>query len=234
MKQTIISALEDSLPPKKPTSVKAVETELVIYAHIGDPAGLDQCTSKERHVQVEGTFSTGVRCRVRHVNKGGQDDYSFTYKLKTNAEDGGSSVEASIEHTVPVDQPFFHDFMKAAERIILKTRYIFNSQRITMTLNKDEEEPQVIEIPNVQFEVDVFDGQPEDGMWCKIDLEVDVILDYLKAHYPQVQKMALTATVTNLPFKPGNIMLSHAADEAVQEKISELWKSFAKPLNAPV
>lgn len=233
MRRSIVSALEDGLPPKESTSTKAMETEVVMYAHIGDPAGLDQCTSKERHVQVEGTLSTGVRCRVRHVNKGGQDSYSFTYKLKTDAAEGGSSVEASIEHTVPVDQPFFHDFVKAAERIILKTRYIFDSQRITMTLNKDEEEPQVIEIPNVQFEVDVFDGQPEDGMWCKIDLEVDNILNFLKANYPQVQKMALTTTVTTLPFKPGNILLSHSADEAVKEKISELWKSFAKQLNTP-
>lgn len=232
MKRNVMSALEDIEPSSKGESVKAMETELVLYAKVNEPTMLDQCSDKERHVQVEGTFSTGVRCRVRHINKGGEDTYEFTYKLKSETKEGGNNVEACVEHTVAVDKPFFDDFLKVAERVITKTRFIFNSQRISMKLNKDSEDAEVIEIPNVQFEVDVFDNQPQEELWCKIDLEVDNILNFLKTNYPQVKDIKLVATVTTLPFKPDNILLGHSQDDKVKDKISELWKYFAKPLNS--
>ena len=232
-----MEALEEVTNTPPGESGQAFETEIVLYCKIGKFDGLEECNRQEKHVQLEGSFSTGTKCRVRKVTDDtGKDTYTFTFKLKEGATDGGSLVQASVETNIEVDEVFFENFRKGvATREIHKTRYTFDSKKVTFTMKKDDGEPMMVEVPNVQYEVDVFDfeGATREEIRCKIDVEVDVILDFLKQKFPEVKEIKLTMKVSHLPFMPEEVLAGHTEDPEERELIDNAWKKFVKPLNTP-
>lgn len=207
-------------------SVKAIETEVVIYATIGNPEGLNEAASKEEHVQLEAKFTKeGGRSRVRKVIKDDDTDYIYTIKFKQKEESDQAS--ASVEHNVEVDADFFEAFKAVSERALKKTRYTFNSESVTLKLQNGEEE-QDIEIPNVQYEVDVYtkaDGSISD--WCKIDIEVDNIINYIAKHHKDLEGWKLKVKVSHLPFNPSECILgSEANTEDNEKKVDDIWATW--------
>lgn len=211
-------------------SVKSeMETEVAIYCKVSHPEGLKQCVRFEHHQQLEGKFENGVKCRVRMVEQGDSGSearYYFTYKLK----DPDSQVDASREHTVEVDESFYNGFKKIASRLLVKTRYVFTSQSVTMLLLGAQEKEEVT-IPSVEYEVDVY--TQEDGTvcaWCKIDIEIDPIVEYLSKEHPQLDGLRLNIKVSHLPFKPTDMILPVADDKAQQTQLDQIWAQFAQPV----
>lgn len=204
-----------------------METEVAIYCRVNNPEGLQQCVRSENHHQLEGKFENGVKCRVRMITPGGSSTparYYFTYKLR----DEDSNVDASREFTVEVDQEFFEGFKKIASRSLVKTRYVFTSESVTMTLSSSEKKEEVT-IPNVEYEVDVYTR--EDGtvsQWCKIDVEIDPIVDYLTKEHPHLDGMRLNIKVSHLPFQPTDAILPNKADTEQQAQLDEIWKEFTQ------
>ncbi len=200
------------------------ETEIAIYCKIGDFDALEQCNRKEQQVQLEGQFSNGVKCRVRSVKEESKDiQYFFTYKLK---DEDGTNVDSCSEHTVQVDLDFFNGFKKIAERMLVKTRYVFFSKDVAMTIRKSDDD-EVITIPNVEYEVDVYEMENgEICEWCKIDVEVDGILNHLSAKHPDVNGIKLNIKVKHLPFKPTEAILGTSV--ADKDTITSIWEKFKR------
>lgn len=204
-----------------------LETEVVVYCKIGDMEALNQCSRKEHHYQIESSFKNGTRCRVRKVSNEGKDEYFFTMKVKTKDEEN-PSIEANREFTIEIDKDFFEGFKAAAERALDKVRYIFNSKEVTLSFDDNGQTKEVV-IPNIEYEVDVY--QKEDGTtseWCKIDIEVDNILNYIHRQHPELKDINLTVKVSHLPFKPSNSILSVTATEEQKKKIDKLWEEFTQ------
>lgn len=217
MKRKILERL--ALEEKVETSEK-METEVIVYAKIDNFEGLHGADSTEEQFQLQGEFSNGIRCRVRRVTIDEQAKYYFTYKLPTQNKEG---LEANIEHTAEVDKDFFDGFKSIAKVAVNKTRYNFNSRSVTMTINVDGED-KVIVLPNIQYEVDVYrDRNGEYIDWCKIDVEVDVILNFIKSNYPEYESMRLSVKTNHLPFQPVTPIMAQSANEEQRAFIDSLW-----------
>lgn len=221
MKLIPVTALEAAM------SKMEKETEVAIYARITNPEGLKDCIRSENQHQLEGQFSNGVKCRVRKTwTVEGDARYTFTYKLRETE----AGVESCREFNVPVDADFFEGFKEIAERSLEKVRYIFTSQSVTMKLLNGADGEDVT-IPNVEYEVDVYtkaDGTVSE--WCKIDVEIDSIIDYLAKEHPELQGMQLNIKVSHLAFQPTDTILPRTATPEQKSKLDEIWKEFTQPV----
>lgn len=205
-------------------AVQKQETEIVIYSKITEPARLEECSSREEHVQLETNFINGQRCRVRKVTKDGKDSYTLTMKVKSAADHTG--VAASTEYSAEIDEDFFNAFEQVAVRKLVKTRYKFSSENVRMSMVAGEETRDIV-IPNIEYEVDVY--KKTDGNiceWCKIDVEVDNILNYVNSNHKDVTDIKLNVKVSQLPFAPNSSILSHAATDEQRIKIDEIQKEY--------
>lgn len=217
MKKFTQLALEDT------ESVENNETEVIIYAEITDFEGLKEATRIEGHYQLNGEFSNGTRCRVRATTKGDEVNYTFTYKVPTSQQKG---LEANKEYNIEVDKDFFSGFKAVADQAVNKTRYIFNSEKVELAFYIGEEK-RIIEIPNIEYEVDVYYSKDNAVIaWCKIDVEVDGILDHISAKFPELEAIKLTIKISHLPFKPINPILTLSANDEQQKFIDQLWGKF--------
>lgn len=215
MRRNSIFALESSTD-----SILSKETEITIYSKISLPEGLDKNSGKEQQHQVECRFITGDKSRVRKTIKDGQEKIEFTFKIKDKSEE---QFQKSDELTRKVDQHFLDNYRRIAEQEMIKTRYVFHSENVILTLQIDGESKQ-ISLPNVKYEVDVFnkaDGSISE--WCKIDVEIDNILNFIEKEYKDIGKMRLVIKVSHLPFKPKESKLG--SDPANKAFIENLWQT---------
>lgn len=198
------------------------ETEVAIYAKIGNPNGFVDANSKEQHEQIEGKFAKGPNCRVRKTTKDDNDSYVFTFKVK--GESVEETVTANKEFNVEVDNDFFEAFKTSvAEKFVLKTRYIFNSENVELTFVQNDEKKNIT-IPNIIYEVDVY-KKPDGSLseWCKIDVEVDTILNFLDKEYPELKDVKLNIKISQLPFRPEEAIIGSTEDEDKKAFLSNLW-----------
>lgn len=198
------------------------EREVTIYARIGNTNGLDEADATEQHEQWEMSLPGEVkrRIRIRETIKEGNSVYEETMKIDLPVEAAIHSVE---EVETPITQDYFQAWKKHfGERGVLKTRYTFNAKDATVTIGGEE-----ISIPGVKFEVDVFrkaDGQR--SRWCKIDVEIDKILDFLKGRGIDFSDVATKIKVSHLPFAPENAFVHGDGNEEHQTAVDAFWKAF--------
>ena len=115
-------------------------------------------------------------------------------------------------------------FRDVAEQGVLKTRYEFASDTITLTYVEADERHD-IEVPDITYEVDVYvDQQGQVYEWCKIDIEVDAILDYLTQHHPELQNIKLNVKISHLPFEPSDAILTLSATDEQKAFVDSLWQ----------
>lgn len=209
-------------PPQDPAAAPAdkMETEVVVYAKIGNFQGFQKASNAMSHVQVEGSFKSGARCRVRKIIEGDVVSHELTMKIKSQA---GGIVEANEEYTTPINADFFEAFRKVAEKSVVKNRYVFLSEKVELKFDQDGQ-VQTVVVPNIKYEVDVYqkkDGQPSE--WCKIDVEIDSVLKFLNENHPELKGMTLKIKVSHLPFEPSGSILVSAATEEQHAFMSDLW-----------
>lgn len=198
---------------------KVTEKEIVIYAKIGNMAGLEEATRNEKQYQVERMLDTGVTSRVRKTTKEDQETYEFTIKHK-NVDD---NMQSSNEYTITADESFLKGYEKIADRYMDKVRYIYSSSNVILNTNINGEDIS-INIPNIDYEVDTY--IKPDGIyseWCKIDVEIDKILSYVDVRYPDITDLNFVIKISHLPFKPTNAILVSTATEEQKQFISDLW-----------
>lgn len=199
---------------------QVIETEIVVYAKINNFDGLQKATQILQHEQMESSFKNGVRCRVRKEVKDNESTYEFTYKIKTSEAEG---YEANREYTATVDKDFFEGFKEVAEHRLVKTRYEFESDTIQLLYGEGEDKT-IIEVPNIKYEVDVYTDQAgEVCEWCKIDIEIDPLLDYLNQHHSDLENIKLNVKITHLSFEPSDAILTTAMTDEQKSFVDSLW-----------
>lgn len=210
-------------PSDLPVISNQEETELTIFAKIGDPAGLSQATSVEEQIQI--TAKLGLEdntCRVRRSAINDAVKYVYTFKVPSGSE--SDPVASKREHNVDVNEEFFNDFKTVADFEQIKTRYVFESEKITLSY-KENDEDKVIDIPDIKYEVDVFkktDGNLSE--WCKIDIEIDTMMQFLEHNYPEIKNIKLNVKISHLPFAPNESFLMVNSDAAIMSRVNTLYE----------
>lgn len=208
---------------------KNVESEITIYAEVGDMTGFKEASQVEGQIQFEAIVGEkGGRLRTRYVKEDKRSRYEITMKRPT-ASGGEDNVIISemVENTIKIDEDFFNGFKVLASHAIVKNRYIFTSKNVELKVKlKGNTDPKHYTIPNVQYEVDVYlDKDGGISNTCKIDVEVDGIYNYLVTNHPELKdvKITLELKVSHLPFKPVNpTMILLDSDK---DKFDEFWAS---------
>lgn len=188
------------------------ETELTIYAKITDLAGLEQATGKEEHIQAEIKTDSG-RVRVRKTSK--DNLIELVQTIKTKASDNGL-----IETSTKIDDEFFKAFLSLCSEYMDKHRYIFETTNVSLTTADNK----VIELPKLIYDVDCF-TKDDHGYhtWCKIDVEIDTILEYFNEHNLYIKDTALKIKVSHLPFKPVDAFIAENATNEQKQFIDKLY-----------
>ena len=194
-------------------TTKATENEITVYANIGDAEGFKQALNKTRQTDYVAKFEKdGCKARVRVVETEDSKRLEYTIKIKNSGGEG--AVASSTEYTIEVDEAFLEGFKSIAEVPITKDRYVFETKEVTITVG--EEETKTIQVEGIIYEVDVFE---KNTAQCKIDIEVDKVLEVIKDVSPDA-KVNILAKVSHLPFKPTGVFSSFSGGE---DKVGAFW-----------
>lgn len=209
---------------------KQAETELCFYARIGDAEALENAIDIEHHEQWE--YKVIVeddddnkeyrgKVRIRRTERDGQVKFEETIKLPVESE---AVTQGNHEYTVSITEEYFDAWKKLfGDKGYKKTRYVFLSKEVMLDHHEEE-----IKLPDIKYEVDVFfDQEGQRAKWCKIDIEIDDILAYLKEHHPEIEKFDTTVWLSKLPFKPEDAFSAVTDDEEQKEAIKAFWDRFA-------
>jgi hypothetical protein len=211
-------------PTDLPIISNQQENEITIFAKVGDFEGLKQADTFEEQIQITAKLGLGENtCRVRRSVLNDEVKYVYTFKVKDRSEH--DSVTSMREHNVDVNESFYQDFKHIADYCQDKVRYIFNSEKITFSYSVDNED-KVIEVPDIKYEVDVF-KKPDGSLseWCKIDIEVDQLMQYVDHNYPDLKNVKLNIKISHLPFKPTDSWLKVDSDAEVMGRIDTLYQN---------
>lgn len=203
---------------------KNMETEIAIFAKIGNAEGLKEASHVEHQEQLEGNYSTQGRCRCRKITIG--DDVTYEHTIKIPFGDAGAGIKSVKEITEPVSEDFYEQFRKVAEKMLKKTRYVFQSENSTVSAGGVESH-----LPPPKYEVDVFekpDGTTSD--WVKIDVELDAILAFLNAIPNGQKEYNLTVKVSHLPFEPKGSFICGQATPEQKELMDRIWNTEFRQL----
>lgn len=206
------------------------ETELCFYARIGDAEALETAIDIEHHEQWE--YKVIVeddddneeyrgKVRIRRTERDGQVKFEETIKLPVESE---AVTQGNHEYTVSITEEYFNAWKKLfGDKGYKKTRYVFLSKEVMLDHHEEE-----IKLPDIKYEVDVFfDQEGQRAKWCKIDIEIDDILAYLKEHHPEIEKFDTTVWLSKLPFKPEDAFSAVTDDDEQKEAIKAFWDRFA-------
>jgi hypothetical protein len=201
-------------------SKKNSEIEVAVFAKMTDPEGLKQASEIIEQEQIESQFFNGTRCRVRKETKNSETTYTFTYKLK---QEGDELLQSNQEFSVLVDKDFFEGFRHMGKKRLKKTRYVFPSKSVELTMVKEDGVKTVVTLPELKYEVDVY--TKEDGTtseWCKIDIELDAVLPIIGKE-TEGKSTRVIIKVAHLPFKPVGAMLSRTTNVEHKAVIGKIW-----------
>lgn len=196
------------------------EIELCYYAEIGQMSGLDKAMAIESHEQWEYRHpEVAGKVRVRKTET--EDGVVFMECLKIPAASNQSLV--NTEYETEITEEYFKAWIALFGTTgVLKNRYTFLSRQVQLQLGEKK-----IELPAVKFEVDVL--KLEDGRrskWCKIDIEIDHLMDILEAESIDPKTVDLNITLSELPFEPSKFVSAVTEDEHERAEIKAFWKRF--------
>lgn len=202
------------------------ETEVVFYAKVGDMVALKSCEDFEDHYQIENRLMDGSKIRVRKTINRGEITFDFTCKKKTKEQESKSNQECT-EFNSRVDEDFFNLFKNIASDMIVKRRYKFKSQKLTLSIS-GQLEP--INIDDMVFEVDLFTRDGVESEYVKIDVEVDKLVAWIEEHYPDVTEARLIISTDKLPFEPYDVIHAPTATEEQKATVQKIWNEQFKTL----
>lgn len=210
------------------------EREITIYARVGEPDRLSEAVFTEQHEQWEKKLppsETGAKTKMRirqTVSQDGKTDYTETFKVEI---EGAGALNSVIEETTDIDESYFAAWRKhMAEKGSYKKRYVFKAEKSSVKVGETIEH-----IPGVKYEVDILmtrDGKK--SRWCKIDVEIDGILEVLDRKGISFEDVDTVVRVSHLPFKPEHCFLAGDGVPEHEEAVSRFWEAFnlQKPVDS--
>lgn len=201
------------------------ETEVEIYGRITNRAGLDQAVSQELHEQSQYEIPTRDgskrKVRVRMTVRGGDVRYEETIKTKKPGE-GGSMV--CTEVTTQISKEYYEAWKQTyGTPVVTKMRYVFMAMDVTADVDGREEK-----LPDLKYEVDVLIGKDgKQSSFCKIDVELDETLAYLKQHFPGYELGDLKVVVTRLPLGLEDVFMPDSDEN--RKAVREFFSAFERP-----
>ena len=200
------------------------EIELVIYAKIGNIDGLQQASEKIHQREIIGNMivpglDKPQRWRIRETN-----DHSYEFTIKKRVENSQGLSEFN-EENVTVNRDLWNTMRHCASKAHDKYRYVFIAENVTLSYrHKDFEDAREAVIPKLKYEVDVYlPPNSSEPKWCKIDIELQDALAYLEKNFPEINKAKVNISVSHLPFKPVNVILSSDPDPQKQQILGQVW-----------
>lgn len=202
------------------------EDEVVMYCEVQNEEGLSKAKSKESHEQWEIKTDNG-RVRIRKtVRDGVEPIFDLTFKTK----DSTKGIDGNIEKTYSIDSDMFESFKICATQGMIKDRYLFEVQKIQV---KTSEGLKDIEVPDMFYEVDMFikpgviaETEAKYEPWCKIDLEVNPLLELIDKNHPEIGEFSLNIKVRTLPIQFGDVIISTDTDVVTKDRITKLYDEY--------
>lgn len=199
-----------------------LEKEVVIYAKVGDAAGLEQALRTVFQEQAQIKTDTGS-VRVRKTTEQGKPLlFEMTSKLKRSA----NGVQSMLEETVVITEEVFELFRRAAPAYMVKNRHYYKAEAVTVIDPHGVEKK--LPLDDVYYEVDIFykkDGSTAE--WCKIDLEIQNLEPLFEsAGIKLTDKKKLRIKLWGLPFRPTAVVVEDdSPDVHKRALIDELYES---------
>lgn len=195
------------------------ESEIVVFARVGDFNGLKESTSVVAIDQLDHWVPGKGRMRTRKTVD--SEGTRFEVCVKTAGKQEGAALVREEEESL-VTGGFFEVFRNIAEVLTVKNRYVFDGTHSVIEMETGE-----VKLPPVKFEVDVY--KKHDGSispWVKIDIEIDEFMKAVQT-IPELRGKDLNFTikVTHLPFKPQEAFIVAAASEEQKQLMAKLWQT---------
>lgn len=221
----IISLEDETLAAVPPVKKQKEENEIVIYAKITNFDGLEQCIYKEEQEQYtikSKCESTNTSGNVR-VRKTTYQDMRVGYVLTNKVKLDSAHLKSNIEEDISITPEHYEAFRMICNEGMKKTRYVFKTNSITVDIGEGEEK-KTIDVPGMVFEVDVFkNSEGINYQWCKIDLEIDKLLQVISKEEMETKIFKLNVKVKDLPFSPIDAFMEHLATPEQKVFISKLY-----------
>lgn len=227
---------ENLVEEDKVDTKTASEDEIVLYAHIGNFVGLNEAESYEFHEQWEirpdnkkGRFrirATATEPRPIFKENGevvrSRQIKNFNYELTIKIPNSNDNLTSTEETKATTTAEAFEALKALSSKGMTKERFTFKVSSVSVSDDVNTFEA------DLYWEVDVFpDGKGFYHPWCKIDLEINKLLDKLPKLLNQVdKKYSLTIKPSKLPLGLTNILEGSNKDSVVKEKISALYDEY--------
>lgn len=154
-----------------------------------------------------------------YLNERRKPEYTFTVKTKTKS---GEGMDEHKETTNLITEDIFNSLFEKATLHTEKTRFTFKSKRSYINI-KNEKFP----LPDIFYEVDVYkDKDNELFDYCKIDVELNKVLDYIENIFPDIKEIDLKLKLNHLPFKPTNIIDANNCSDEEKDFIDIFYKQI--------
>lgn len=209
------------------------ETELVFYARVGNPAGLEQASEIIYQEQAQIKAPNG-RIRVRMEKPKDAAEWSYNLLTKTGFSTA-SGVQSSIEaKPVAISAETYERFKQVSDRYMRKIRYVFKVERASIEAPGFEGQ---LDVADLCYEVDRFinsDGALSE--WVKIDLEIDSLLKALeKAGLSLDVQKHIVAKLSALPWKPVSAFFDDGSKgNSMRALVDEIYERQFIRKQAPV
>lgn len=199
------------------------ETELVIYAKVTKPEGLELATKIIYQEQAQIKAQNG-RIRVRMEKNKGEENYSYNILVKTGYKK--EAVQTAMESApIDIDGNLYEMFKQASGEFMRKVRYVFKVEKVTIASPGLTGE---LTVDDLFYEVDRFikaDGSFSE--WVKIDVEIDSLLTALNAAGLNAElKKEMIVKVSSLPFGPESIFIDDGSkDNSMRKLVDKIYET---------
>lgn len=191
------------------------EFEVVAYAEITNFDGLKDAERVEKHEQYEAKLGND-RCRVRVTERQGQRTYDFTIKRKSENALNNSDC---MEYTMAVDAEFLKAFKGSCDNMLVKTRYVYKTGRKTRL----DVDGQTLEFDDIVYEVDVFESEQGVEKWCKIDIELNSVLEKLNEMGKPDSELHVKLSLKAIPLGLKGAFISRQETPEQSKMIQAFW-----------
>ncbi len=214
------------------------ESELAVFAKITDPDKLLLADEIYYQEQPEAKLKSGskTRCRMECQldnslkRMKSLTNYVFTFKVEAE-KNRESPLSIKTEANCLVNKDFYDNWKSVADYCQKKIRFVFKADSAKIKV-KTENGDQSIDVPDIKFEVDVFlNAENETTDACKIDVEVDKVLNYLSEHHPDIEKAVIIVDFFWLPFGPTDLIYPREATDEQRKYLDGVYKDL---INQPI